>query len=559
MIIPDFGHEPGCSGAGDRLWWRGATIYQIYLRSFADGNGDGVGDFPGATERLGHVARLGVDAVWLSPFYPSPMKDFGYDVSDYTGVDPVFGDLRDFDAFVARAHSLGLKVLIDQVWSHSSDEHSWFAESRATRTGPLADWYVWADARPDGSPPNNWLSVFGGSAWTWEPRRRQYYLHHFLSCQPQFNLRNPAVRGALLDAARFWLRRGVDGFRLDAVDFLAHSPCLTDNPPDAEARDAARPFRMQRHVHDMLHRDNLTVLGELNGLLSEWPGRATLGEVSSEPGAVARCTRYTAASDGLLDMAYTLAVMKGSFSAESLSAAIAAEQAGHPDGWLCWAFSNHDVERVATRWRGGAADDRFSRMLMALLLVLRGSVCIYQGEELGLPDADLPPSALQDPFGRAFWPTMRSRDGARTPFPWAEESEHAGFTEGTPWLPVPDAHRLRAADRQWADPGSVLMTTRALLAFRRARPVLVSGDVSLIDAGPGLFAIERRLGDARLRAVFNFGSDPRACPPAEDGFIPVAPGGLQGPCDGMLPPYGIMIAETLAAAVPVISGQAAGE
>jgi alpha-glucosidase len=534
--------DKGGASAGHD-WWRGAVIYQIYLRSFADGNADGVGDLAGATERLGHVAALGADAVWLSPFYTSPMKDFGYDVADYTGVDPSCGTLADFDAFVDRAHALGLKVLIDQVWSHSSDAHPWFVESRADRTNPRADWYVWADAKADGSPPNNWLSVFGGSAWTWEPRRRQYYLHHFLSCQPQFNLRQPGVIAALFDAARFWLARGVDGFRLDAIDFLMHDPSLADNPPDLSAGGAARPFRMQRHLNDMLHGDNLKVLRGLNELLADWPGRATLGEVSSEHGAVARCTRYTAAADRLLDMAYTLAVMKGAFSADEIAAAIAAQEAGHPEGWLCWAFSNHDVERVATRWHGGVADDRFSRLLMAMLLMLKGSICIYQGEELGLPDADLPLEALQDPFGRAFWPTMRSRDGARTPMPWSHDRAHGGFTDGRPWLPVTAAHLARAVDLQAGEPGSMLETTRRLLAWRHSCAALVRGAIRVLPMPEGLLGIERTLGDETVRAIFNLTDEARTIPPLEAGFREARLEGLPMAEGGVLPPYGIALAE----------------
>ena len=273
----------------DRDWWRGAVIYQIYPRSFFDSNGDGIGDLPGVTARLEYVARLGVDAIWLCPFFVSPQRDFGYDVADHVAVDPLFGTLADFDALLARAHGLGLKVLIDQVWSHTSDRHAWFLDSRAARTGAKADWYVWADPSPDGTPPNNWLSVFGGSAWMWEPRRRQYYLHHFLDCQPALNLHNPAVMDALLETGRFWLERGVDGFRLDAVDFLLHDPLLRSNPaapPQPEV--PAKLFGMQRHVHDMLQPETTVLLARIRGLMDAYPDTVTLGEISSQPGAFER-------------------------------------------------------------------------------------------------------------------------------------------------------------------------------------------------------------------------------------------------------------------------------
>jgi alpha-glucosidase len=268
-------------------WWRGAVIYQIYPRSFLDTNGDGIGDLPGITARLPYIAELGVDAIWICPFYVSPQKDFGYDVADYTAIDPAYGTLADFDALVARAHELGLKVIIDQVWSHTSDEHVWFRASRTHRTGAYADWYVWADPSPDGTPPNNWLSVFGGSAWTWEPRRRQYYLHHFLSTQPQLNLRNERVLAALGRVARFWLNRGVDGFRVDAVDFLLHDPLLRSNPAAAPpgGQTPVRLFRMQQHRYDMLQPGVVDLAQQLRRLIDRYyPGVATLGEVSSENG-----------------------------------------------------------------------------------------------------------------------------------------------------------------------------------------------------------------------------------------------------------------------------------
>jgi alpha-glucosidase len=496
------------SGPASRLrddadWWRGAVVYQIYPRSFQDADGDGVGDLAGIARRLDHVASLGADAIWICPFFRSPMKDFGYDVADYTAVDPTFGTLADFDALVARAHAVGLRVLIDQVWSHTSDEHPWFVESRAARDGPRAAWYVWADPRPDGTPPNNWLSVFGGAAWTWEPRRRQYYLHHFLSSQPALDLRNERVLEALLAAGAFWLERGVDGFRLDAVDFFVHDPALRDNPPRPPAGGAipVKPFGLQEHVHDMMHADSLGVMERIRALMDRYPGRTTIAEVSSEIGAFARSARYTGGGGRHLHMAYTLRLMRGGFSAEAVRQAILDVESIPGDGWICWAFSNHDVARVATRW----AKDRpaLVPLLLALLFTLRGSVTLYQGEELGLPEADVPREALRDPFGIAFYPEFKGRDGARTPMPWAAAPPGAGFTTGTPWLPIPPEHRALAADRQEADPASTLAFTRRFLAWRRSHPALVKGSIRLVDGPPDTIAFERAHGEERILCVFN--------------------------------------------------------
>ncbi len=461
-------------------WWRGAVIYQIYPRSFFDSNGDGIGDLPGVTTKLDHVASLGVDAIWLCPFFTSPQKDFGYDVSDHTAVDPLFGTMTDFDTLVARAHALGLRVLIDQVWSHTSDRHPWFLESRASRTNILADWYVWADPASDGTPPNNWLSVFGGGAWSWEPRRRQYYLHHFLAHQPALNLHDPAVMEALLAGGEFWLQRGVDGFRLDAIDFLLHDRSLSCNPAAPAAPEIpAKPFGMQLHEYDMLQPGTLGLLARIRELMERYPGSVTMGEVSSQPGAFDRVVRYTA-GDQWLHMAYTLRPLRGGFDWLTLSRMMDELAAAGEAGWPCWSFSNHDVERAVSRWnprRGKAAPDAaFARLLMAVLLSLRGSVSLYQGEELGLTEAELRPEHLRDPFGIAYWPEFRGRDGSRTPMPWQCDAPHGGFTTAPePWLPVPEPHRALAVDRHEEDGEGLLHGVRRFLAWRRRHPALIRG------------------------------------------------------------------------------------
>lgn len=489
-------------------WWRHAVIYQIYPRSFQDTDGNGVGDLAGIVERLGYVASLGVDAVWISPFFTSPNRDFGYDVSDYTGIDPQFGTMADFDLLVAKAHQLGLKVIIDMVWSHTSDQHPWFVDSRAR--GARSDWYVWADPSPDGTPPNNWLSVFGGPAWTWEPRRRQYYLHHFLSSQPALNWRDPALVEAILAIGRFWLDKGVDGFRLDAVDFLMHDGSLRSNPVRALDQVPAKPFGMQEHVFDMIREEALPVLGRIRALMDEYPGTATIAELSSVGDPVARADVYTGAGGSRLHMAYTLGLMRRPFTAPSLSAAIAEVEAKITAGRLCWAFSNHDIERPVSRWGDGSP--AAARMMLALLVALNGAVCLYQGEELGLTEADIPFEKLRDPYGITFWPDYKGRDGCRTPMPWLADAPHAGFSTREPWLPIPESHRALAVDRQEADGQSPLNTLRRLLRWRRNHPALLHGTARMVEMEEGLLGFVRETEAERLLCVFNPSPLPRRIP-----------------------------------------------
>jgi alpha-glucosidase len=528
-------------------WWRGAVIYQIYPRSFFDSDGDGIGDLPGITARLGHVASLGVDAIWLSPFFSSPMKDFGYDVSDYRGVDPIFGTLENFDLLLARAHALGLKVLIDQVWSHSSDQHPWFASSRASRTGPHADWYVWAEPKPDGTPPNNWLAVFGGAAWNWEPRRRQYYLCHFLPSQPQLDLRNPEVVDAILASGAFWLERGVDGFRLDAIDYYMHDALLRDNPARPRDETPVRPFSLQHHLHDMRQPETLGFLQRIRALMDRYPGTMALGETSSQAGAFERVARYTE-GDALLHMAYTLYVLRGPFTHASVSRAIRDVAALGERGWMCWSFSNHDEMRAVSRWnpeRGRAPPSpAFARLLMALLLTLGGSPCIYQGEELGLTEAELAHEDLRDPLGMTYWPEFRGRDGSRTPLPWRAHAANAGFSTGTPWLPVPAEHHAMAVDVEERDPASLLHAWRRFIAWRRTHPALVSGRLVPLDLEPPLFGFVREAGEERVAAVFNLSGAParfELVPGTDAEIVPLTGHGLLFAVEGgvaVLPPYG---------------------
>jgi alpha-glucosidase len=539
----------------NQQWWPGAIIYQIYPRSFYDSNGDGVGDLPGITAKLDYVASLGVDAIWLSPFFVSPMRDFGYDVADHCAVDPVFGTLADFDRLVARVHALGMKLIIDLVCGHTSDQHAWFRDSRTGRAADRAQWYVWADAQSDGTPPNNWLSVFGGAAWSWEPRRRQYYLHHFLTSQPSLNLRHPDVVEALLDVARFWLARGVDGFRLDAIDFLLHDEALRDNPPRAPLRaPPAKPFGLQRHLYDMTQGVRPALIERLRALADSRPGTLLLGEVSSQDGAYRRIERYT--GERGLHLAYTLRPMRGDDAGEVLRAALAEiASAGRGEG-LCWAFSNHDVERAASRWAapggdGAVPDPAGVKLLMALLLSLKGTVCAYQGEELGLGEAVLAAEDLRDPFGIAYFPEFRGRDGSRTPLPW-DASPQAGFTRGIPWLPVPEAHRAAGIAAQEADPRSALSAWRALVAWRKAHPALLRGDLRRLDLPAPLLGFTRGCDAERLVLIFNpsarsarldVAALPEMTPLGDHGFATVIDGDA-----AVLPPYSALIAALDAAA-----------
>ena len=524
-------------------WWRGAVIYQVYPRSFADSNGDGVGDLRGLHERLDYIAGLGVDAIWVSPFFRSPMRDYGYDVADYCDVDPMFGTLADFDAVVARAHSLGLRVVIDQVYSHTSDRHPWFAESRSGRDGPRADWYVWADPKPDGSPPNNWQSLFVGPAWTWDARRGQYYLHNFLREQPDLNLLNPAVQDALLGVARFWLDRGVDGFRVDAVSHFTHDPALRDNPPRSGG-PRTRPVDFQTLLYNADRPETLVFLERLRRVLDDYPERFALGEIGG-PDSAGRGLADYLGSDRL-HTAYSFLFLRADAPTPALvQGAVQEWERLHAGGWPTWVFSNHDAPRVVSRWGGSGPPDRYAKLLNALLLSLRGSVCLYQGEELGLPQAHVPFERLRDPEAIANWPQTLGRDGARTPIPWRADREHGGFSEAEPWLPLDPGHLAMAVDRQRGTAGSVLETTRQLLGLRRRHAALTRGGIAFHDAPEPVLAFTRRAPGDELYCVFNLGAEPRrAATPDGARWQVLAGDGAAGRASDALPldPYGYALA-----------------
>ncbi len=492
-------------------WWRGAVIYQIYPRSYQDSNGDGIGDLLGIVQRLPHIASLGVDAIWISPFFTSPMKDFGYDVSDYRDVDPMFGSLADFDAVIETAHALGLKVLIDLVLSHTSDQHPWFKESRLSRDNDKANWYVWSDPKPDGTPPNNWLSIFGGSAWQWDARRCQYYLHNFLTSQPDLNFHEPQVQEAHLDIARFWLDRGVDGFRLDTINFYVHDAKLRDNPPlppekrNATIAPAVNPYNHQEHLYSKNQPENFEFLRKLRAVMKPY-NAAAVGEVGDAQRGLEILGQYTAGDD-LMHMCYAFELLSG----DRPSASYIANVMHHVDkvaseGWACWAYSNHDVVRHHTRWNLTPAAER---AFTTLLMCLRGSACLYQGEELGLPEASLNFEDLQDPYGIEFWPEFKGRDGCRTPMVWEESILHGGFSNAArTWLPVASDHLRHSAAASEADPSAPIHHYRRAISLRHAHPALKSGEMIEMTAEGDVLRFLRKAEDETIFCAFNLSDTP---------------------------------------------------
>jgi len=493
-------------------WWRGAVIYQIYPRSYQDSNGDGIGDIKGIIQRLPYVASLGVDAIWLSPFFTSPMLDFGYDVSDYCDVDPMFGNLDDFDALVSEAHRLGIKIMIDLVLSHTSDQHPWFVQSRKDNSNAKKDWYVWANAKEGENLtqaqklPSNWLSIFGGNAWQWDETRQQYYLHNFLTSQPDLNFHNTDVQDALLDVARFWLDRKVDGFRLDTINFYFHDAQLRDNPflppqqRNATIAPEVNPYNHQEHLYDKNRPENIAFLKRLRATMDEYPNIAAVGEVGDAQRGMEIMTQYTAGDD-LMHMCYAFDFLSPEkLSAQRVSDVIKRFSEHSQDSWSCWAYSNHDVMRHASRWELGA---KAQKLMTSLLLSLQGSVCLYQGEELGLGEADVDFEDLQDPYGKEFWPKFKGRDGCRTPMVWVDNEANAGFSEVKPWLPVAVDQQAIAVNIQEADEQSSLANYRNLLAFRKNSPALIKGDIENLSVQGDVLRFERVLEDERVLCVFN--------------------------------------------------------
>ena len=480
-----------------RPWWEPGVIYQVYPRSFQDTDGDGTGDLPGVIERLDHLGWLGIDAVWLSPVFRSPMADFGYDISDYCDVDPVFGTLADLDRLIAEAHRRGIKVILDFVPNHTSDQHAWFVESRASRESPKRDWYVWHDGDPDGSPPNNWLAMFGGAAWTWDAGTRQFYYHAFLPEQPDLNWRNPDVRAAMSDVLRFWFDRGIDGFRIDVITHLLEDEAFRDNPPNPRYRVGQPTEAMRLATHTVDHPDLPEIIGELRDVVEEYEHRLLIGEVYLP---LERLVTYYGASGRGIHMPFNFQLLAVRWEAGVIDAAVRRYEGLLPaDAWPNWVLGNHDQSRIATRI--GAAQTRVAAML---LLTLRGTPTIYYGDEIGMPDADIPPERRRDPAWHDGAGT--GRDRCRTPMQW-DDSERAGFSTVEPWLPLTGGPAGTSVAAQRADRTSLLWLHRRLIELRRQEPALAIGDwrphhaagetLTYLRTGAGrTFAVALNLGHA---------------------------------------------------------------
>jgi alpha-glucosidase len=491
-------------------WWRGAVLYHVYVRSFFDSDGDGQGDLLGVLAKLDYIQGLGVDGIWLSPIHPSPNRDWGYDVADFAGVQPDYGTLEDFRALLAAAHERGLKVLLDEVLAHTSDEHPWFVESlTGGPDGPKADWYVWAEPRADGTAPNNWLSVFGGPAWSYQPARRRHYHHKFLRQQPKLNWHAPGVRRAALDVLDRWLAEGVDGFRLDVANAYLHDATLADNPPLApEARDE-RVWRhaadLQRHLHDSGLEENRELMDLIRRRVEAHGERFVFGEFSEEE---ERAGAYLTPHDGL-HSAYTFVLLLQDRLTPAFVREHYATLARFPGHWPTISFSNHDVARTVSRFGGATPPADLARLMFALLLSLKGTILVYQGEELGLPQAKLRRDQLRDPVGDLYWPHDGGRDGCRTPMPWDAGLPNLGFTEGEPWLPAATEHAGLTVAEQQADPDSNLAFARQMIALRKGSPALTLGEIDFLEAPDPVLAFIRRWEDEAVACIFNLSGEPR--------------------------------------------------
>jgi alpha-glucosidase len=491
-----------------RPWWQWGVIYEIYPRSFQDSDGDGIGDLAGILARVDHLSWLGVDAIWIAPIFPSPMADFGYDITDHKGIDPIFGTLADFDRLLAALHARGIHLILDFVPNHTSEEHPWFREARGSRTSPRRDWYIWHDPAPDGGPPNNWLSLAGGSAWTFERATGQYYLHTFLRQQPDLNWRHPAVRAAMYEVLRFWLERGVDGFRVDVLGYLLKDAQFRDDPPNPDWREGDPPFQRLRPLYSCDQPGILDIAVEMRRVLEGYPGeRVLIGETCLP---FPRFTAYYGPELDAVHLPFNFELIWGSWNPARWNAASLVRlirdymQALPPGGWPNWVLGNHDQPRIASRIGPAQA-----RVAMMLLLTLQGTPTLYYGDELGLTNVPIPPDRVRDPFGLNMPGTGQGRDPERTPMPW-DGSPHAGFTTGEPWLPLNPDHATVNVAAQRQDPASLLRLTRALLDLRRRTPALAIGDWAPLGVEENVLAYERRLGEERFVIALNLDAEPRS-------------------------------------------------
>lgn len=481
----------------DATWWKRGVIYQIYPRSFQDSNGDGVGDLAGIEQRLDYLAGLGIDAIWISPFFPSPMADFGYDVADYTGVDPLFGSMADFDSMLAAAHARHLRVILDFVPNHTSERHPWFEESRSSRDNPKRDWYIWRDAAEDGGPPNNWISNFGGPAWQWDEATGQYYYHAFLKEQPDLNWRNPQVRAAMYDAMRFWLEKGVDGFRVDVIWHLIKDAAFRDNPPNPAYRPEQSEINRNLQIHSADQPEVHDVIAEMRAVVESYGERVLIGEIYLP---LERLVAYYGEDLSGAHLPFNFQLLQTTWNARAIRSLITEYEDLLPEGgWPNWVLSNHDQKRIAARV--GQAQARVAAML---LLTLRGTPTMYYGDEIGLGEVPVPPDAVQDPWEKNEPGLGVGRDPARTPMQW-DGSPGAGFTTGRPWLPFAPDHAACNVAAQDRDPPSILVYYRKLLALRRGSPALRIGALRVLPAAETVLLYERRHDDERMLVALNLG------------------------------------------------------
>jgi alpha-glucosidase len=491
------------------LWWQHGTVYQIYPRSFKDTSGNGVGDLQGIIDNLNYLndcteKSLGIDVIWISPFYPSPMADFGYDVSDYVDIHPLFGDLSTFDRLVAEAHKRDIKVIIDYVPNHSSDEHPWFLESRSSRDNPKRDWYIWKDAKPDGSPPNNWGSAFGGPAWTWDEKTGQYYLHQFLNKQPELNWRTSDLRDAMMDVLHFWLGRGVDGFRMDVVGFLIKDEKMRDNPISEDISPDLHPYNIygrQLHKYNEDQDEVQEIIRDFRKLLDGYDDRCAIGELGYR---LERWVRYFGENGNGLHLPFNFRLIHQPWEADAISKSVEQLEAALPSlGWPNYVLGNHDNDRLLSRI--GMDQARIAAML---LLTLRGTPTLYYGDEIGLENGSIPPDKLQDPQGLQLG-AESTRDVCRTPMQW-DSSPNAGFSVVEPWLPISHDYETRNVHVQSSDPTSILNLYRRLIWYRKRNPILLGGSYKSIASGhDGCFTYLRENQAGRIFVALNFSDKPR--------------------------------------------------
>ena len=492
-------------------WWRDEAIYQIYPRSFKDRSGDGRGDLAGIAEQLPYIRDLGVDAIWLSPIFASPMKDFGYDIADYCAIDPLFGTMADFDRLLEATHAHGLKLLLDFVPNHTSDQHDWFKASRSSRSDPKRDWYIWKDAAPDGSPPNNWISNFGGSAWARDEATGQYYYHAFLASQPDLNWRNPEVREAMFDNMRFWLDKGVDGFRVDVIWHLIKDEQFRDNPPNPGFRPGQSEINRNLQIHSADQPEIHRVIAEMRAVMEEYDHRLLIGEIYLP---LERLMHYYGEDGAGVHLPFNFQLIQCPWRAGEVARIVSEYEAAlPPDGWPNWVLSNHDQPRIAAR-----AGERQAKIAAMLLLTLRGTPTVYYGDELAIGDVAIPQDRIQDPWARQEPDASFNRDKARTPMQWSSEP-HAGFSQAEPWLPLTADWQERNVAALAGQSGSMLQLYKFLLKLRRRHSALRTGPYRQLDVAGDVFAYERHDENGRFAVLLNFASEPRPAPlhPAYDG------------------------------------------